>query len=179
MYRLQLTHAGDYIVRGKDGRECGRAANENEAEAIMASLVAENAERGREMTVAIEADQEFRTATPDLTRTQLRWQIWRSWLYDELRHEERRLHSQRNWLDRQTGDSPTLHGHETRDAEETGELLDGWSLYDRMVALDTRIKAARREHDHDALAAALAEAEPLVARADAMAYHNRPTSRYA
>lgn len=171
-YTIQHTHAGDYLIRDQADRQLARFAGETEAAAWITQRQAADAAEAAEREMHERAQAAFDESMPDLNKLQLRWQRWRNWLYDALSQESRRLSAVGRALDRAgDGDSPSQRRREQWQQREEAEADRAGALYARAVALDDRIKAARRAQDAEALAEALAESEALIGEMDALPLH--------
>jgi hypothetical protein len=159
-YTARFTKAADWLVRDSAGRERARFATEAEAQAWIDSTL----EQEREDQAAREQSRSeqalYDASIPDLSTSQLRWQVWRNWFYDKLVRTDRRLGQQQDHLDRipdgSIGEPGTAGSHSYASQErhlinDRQQQQQAHELYRQAVALDTEIKAARRARDTETL----------------------------
>lgn len=175
-YTIQPTKNGKFIVRNPMGNECAKLDSEEQAITWIAEKNNRELADERERKSYADEQEKFNDAVPSLNALQLRWQRWRSWFYDELVHEDRRLGREQMALDHipdgSTGEfgttgSPTYAKHERQFTENMEAAASARSLYEKAVRLDGLIKTARREKNEDELNRLLVdEAEPIIAEMD-------------
>lgn len=162
-YTAKQTQRGDYIIRNQAGNEMARLATEAEAQEWITARLAQNEREHQERAAPAQEQQTFDDSTPDFNALQIRWQTWRTWFYDQLRRKDRRMAQMRDHLDRLDSDLPSYNKHERYLTEDQQRQADANTLYEQAVALDTRIKTARRNRNTTALIATLTESETMIA----------------
>lgn len=170
-YGIQPTAGGEYIVRQRDGRELSRWPTIDEARGDAQQRQAQDVQDREERIQLWAVDREFGAAHRDLTDAQLRWQDWRNWFYDALVHEDRRLGRQEKALGKVpegaagqygTTGSPSYVKYDRDYIDGAKRQAEARQVYERTVALDAQIKAARREQDIHLLTARLMQAERMI-----------------
>ena len=159
-YTVRLTKAADWLVRDQAGRERARFATEAEAQSwIDSTREQEDADQAAREQARQEQDL-YNASVPDLSASQLRWQTWRNWFYDNLVRTDRRLDAQQRVLDRipsgdlgepGTSGSPSYASKERHYIADKQRQVEAHELYRQAVATDTAIKDARRARDTETL----------------------------
>lgn len=163
MYSIQETKKGDFIVRGPGpGRREMFRGTEVEAQNWIDQEQAKIQGQAEQAT----NQESYDNSVPDLNAAQIRWQKWRSWFYNELQREARRVNQMRGALDRLDSNLPSYSHHEQGLTEDQENLTKAESLYSRAVYLDSRIKTARRAKNTEELTGLLAVAEQMIEEMD-------------
>lgn len=164
-YTIQHTAKGRFLVRDQSFRELGQFDNEADAQVFVSAKQNDDATKVLQWQQA-EAEQRAYDATvPTLREAQLTWQEWRTWFYGAMRVADRDTGRMQRAIDMQAerfAGSPSFEKHENYLTDAMREGVEAAHMYEQAVALDSRIKAARRNRDTAALAEALAEAPALI-----------------
>lgn len=165
-YTIQYTGKGDYIVRETmTTRERGRFSTEEEARAFV------TAQRDRDDAAAVEREKRerddiaYNASTPSLNEAQLTWQEWRTWFYGAMTTAARDTAQMKRAMgmkEAQYAGWPSFERQRDAMTEAEREDRAAAELYQRAVALDTRIKDARRARDTASLAEDLAETIAMI-----------------
>lgn len=156
---------GDWLVTDTgDSHVYSRHVTEADAQAALDRLRNPDTTASPAAIHAEAHDRAMRADVPDLIARQVRWQEWRSTLFETLRHRER-------YAAIKAAQTPSLYaiqhpaygeaqrGKQDRAIEEAAKL---GAVYGRAVALDAAIKHAYAVGDPDAYEAALVAGEALM-----------------
>lgn len=171
-YKIQATRKGDYIIRN-GSREVARIATQVEAQAWIDQREISDAASAAERQSRIADQEKFNASVPEeLNVCQIQWQQWRDWFYGEMVAKDRRHAAAERAMARMLAPgTATFQRHIASLARNSEILEDLKTLYEEIVTLDGQIKAARREQNADALAKALSDVMPMVARMKAALPH--------
>jgi|SRR5579859_1803900 len=161
-HSIQVTRRGDYLIRYGE-RELTRCPTEDEARSFVAQDQAAIVQHHVEMDESKAPQDAFDQTIPDLNTRQIQWQTWRNWFYNAMTHEARNLaRHQRHVANLNSG----THSYTTAEKRLTDRQTEHSNAeqfyYGPVTKCDSRIKAARRDQDSQALTTALNDAALLI-----------------